>query len=244
LKPFYDTKPQFKDLFSFANESTNYNYDTNRCSRVCRNYKLMVTASVKEVGCSMQKCPSKRSKTRDRYYLICVFNNADNKLKGRPYERRHERSDCLGKSPRSVDAHSMSTETPKSLTMKHDPTFLANKVSVENSNGLMQITDALQAADYGSPVNDTLIDNSTDLNTTAKYSPTKLPPASSSTPSHEESHHEHSNLSSSSASSSLRITRPHFVSVNLLTNPSTSLGSPTLSFGVLQFLSTFLKIFI
>ncbi|VDD84170.1 unnamed protein product [Mesocestoides corti] len=165
-------------------------------------------------------------------------------MRGRPYQRRYERSEYSGKLTYSYDAHAISTEIPKRFTTKSDPTFLDNKVPVENSSGFMEITDTLQAAECEAFDDDTLNENSTDFNPNAAYSPTKLPSDSLSTPSHEESHHKQSYPSASPTTSSSNITRAHFVAVNLLSRRSTSLGSLTLGFGVLQFLSIFYKLFI
>ncbi|VDD78401.1 unnamed protein product [Mesocestoides corti] len=72
-------------------------------------------------------------------------------MKGRPYERRHERSECAGKSNCSFDAHSSSTDTSKRLTTKPETTLSEDLVPVKALTTKFQITrkspTAIEASD-------------------------------------------------------------------------------------------------
>nr|CAH8864334.1 unnamed protein product [Trichobilharzia regenti] len=59
-------------------ESDHYDYKTDKCTKRCANYKQMVWAKTRHVGCGIKQCKGK-------LMLVCNYAPASDD-KGRPYE--------------------------------------------------------------------------------------------------------------------------------------------------------------
>uniref|UniRef100_A0A5K3FIV9 SCP domain-containing protein n=1 Tax=Mesocestoides corti TaxID=53468 RepID=A0A5K3FIV9_MESCO len=93
LQSTFKLNQGFRGVDVFAKESKNYNYVDNSCKGSCSRYKQIVWAASTEVGCAKAKCHDRKS-SRPIYYMACVFNNADNYLEERPYEKGVSCSQC------------------------------------------------------------------------------------------------------------------------------------------------------
>ncbi|CAH8643233.1 unnamed protein product [Schistosoma rodhaini] len=68
-------------------EYHNYNYETDKCNGSCSNYRQMVWAKTKHIGCGLNKCKKRK------LMIVCNYSpSADDK--GKPYVIG-DQSQCL-----------------------------------------------------------------------------------------------------------------------------------------------------
>ncbi|XP_039560168.1 glioma pathogenesis-related protein 1-like [Passer montanus] len=83
-------------LSSWFNEVEFYDYDTNRCSRVCGHYTQVVWATSYKVGCAVHFCPTVQYiSIRNAAHFVCNYGPPGN-YPVRPYKTGAACSECGG----------------------------------------------------------------------------------------------------------------------------------------------------
>uniref|UniRef100_A0A5K3G7M9 SCP domain-containing protein n=1 Tax=Mesocestoides corti TaxID=53468 RepID=A0A5K3G7M9_MESCO len=80
-------------LKQFASQKDNYDYDENRCTGNCDEYKKMVWAASNELGCAQKKCPA-GSDSKTFLHTACLYKPGESNPVERPYTKGSSCSGC------------------------------------------------------------------------------------------------------------------------------------------------------
>uniref|UniRef100_A0A5K3FV60 SCP domain-containing protein n=1 Tax=Mesocestoides corti TaxID=53468 RepID=A0A5K3FV60_MESCO len=88
-------RPTFDEMLKeFASEKQFYDYENNRCTDSCYDYKQMVSAETSAVGCIQRQCTSQTVDAQAMYLTMCLYKPSDKRLNERPYKSGASCSEC------------------------------------------------------------------------------------------------------------------------------------------------------
>ena len=99
-------------ILAWANEASSYDYDTNACSSICRNYLQIVTADLEFVGCSLYE----RSNCGETgVKVLCDFSTSS-MLGQLPYISGEACSGCAGEYSQCDNGLCAFSDPPETTT--------------------------------------------------------------------------------------------------------------------------------